>query len=204
MIVNSGGRTHKFLSEKLFDGAIVLDYKYQTKELYEVLEKGNKIVVLDRKIQHQNARTVLLNNQLGSQQAISYLTRKNCQKYFIIAGPLDNYDVQTRLLGVKKAFEKARLHFEVCAGDFTQKSGLEAAYYIVNQAIEGRVGIYSLNDDQAIGFYRYALQNNILIDEKFLLVDFDNNHSADFLTPVLPSISYKKHLWGRGCRKNSS
>ncbi len=196
MMVNSGGRTHKFLSEKLFDGAIVLDNKFSNEDLQEALKNGNKIVVLDREVQHENARTVLLDNASGSRQAVEYLLNQQLDHYSIISGPHGNYDVETRLQSAENYFRQANVPFDILDGDFTEQAGYEAAEKILDKSGKQTIGIYSLNDDEAIGFYRYMRQHHVEISKQFKIVGFDNNHSADFLYPILPSISYRKHLWG--------
>lgn len=196
MMVSSGKRTQKFLSEKLFDGAIVLDNKFHDNDLDRVLSQGNKVVVLDREINHENARSILLDNALGSKVAVEFLISQNHENYYIISGPQGNYDVEVRLRGAIEAFEEADKTYRVLPGDFTEQSGYEAAKEIIDEVKNKTAGIYALNDDEAIGFYRYTRQKHILLEHQFKLVGFDNNHSADFLDPILPSISYHKHLWG--------
>ncbi|MDR0297534.1 MAG: LacI family transcriptional regulator [Streptococcaceae bacterium] len=196
MMVSSGSRTHKFLSEKLFDGAIVLDTEFQTQELEEILKSGHKIVVLDRDMQHENVRTVLLDNISGSRQAVDYLLAQDLAHYFVISGPRGNHDAKARLEGAKARFQEAKVAFEVIEGDFNECAGYEAAKKIQAQVKNQTAGIYSLNDDQAIGFYRYMREHKLDLSAHYKLVGFDNNRSADFLFPTLPSISYHKHFWG--------
>lgn len=196
MMVSSGKRTQKFLSEKLFDGAIVLDNKFHDNDLDRILSQGNKVVVLDREVNHENARSILLDNALGSKAAIEFLISQNHENYYIISGPQGNYDVEVRLKSAIEAFEEAGKTYRVLPGDFTEQSGYEAAKEIIDEVKNKTAGIYALNDDEAIGFYRYIRQKHILLEQQFKLVGFDNNHSADFLDPILPSISYHKHLWG--------
>lgn len=201
MMVSSGVRTQKFLSEKLFDGAIVLDNKFTTQQLVKMLDSDNKIVVLDREIKHPNARTVLLNNKEGAIEAANYLIRMNLEKYYIVSGPIQNYDVSMRLAGAKEAFNNQKIDYEVLPGDFTAKSGFDAADRIFNKEKEKNVGIFALNDEEAIGVYRYLKTETPDLLHYCKLVGFDNNHSADFLQPALPSISYHKHTWGKVAAK---
>lgn len=197
MMVNSGNRTRKFLLEKLFDGAIILDSKFLDTDLKRVLENDSKVVVLDREVNHDNARTVLLDNNSGTVEAINYLLSQKLDCYYIISGPLGSYDGNIRLQTAQEVFAQDGVDFEVIAGDFTEQSGFFAAEQIIPLTVGKTVGIYALNDNEAMGFYRYAIMNKINIEKDFKLVGFDNNHSADFLNPLLPSVSYRKHLWGK-------
>ncbi|MDR0299340.1 MAG: LacI family transcriptional regulator [Streptococcaceae bacterium] len=199
MMVSSGSRTHKFLSEKLFDGAIVMDYKFHNDEVLEVLNQGNKLVLLDREIEHDGARSVLLDNAQGSKKAVNYLLAQELDKYYVISGPKGNYDVDSRLAAALQTFSEVDKPVEILDGDFTEASGFEAAaklFALHNQ--QQSIGMYALNDNEAMGFYRYAQEHQLQqeLASRFKLVGFDNNHSADFLSPVLPSISYHKHIWG--------
>ena len=196
MMVNSGNRTQKFLNEKLFDGAIVLDKKFHNNELQEALDGGSKIVALDRHLQHKNARTVLLDNRPGAQEAVEYLLNQHMDKYYLVSGPLGNYDMSIRLDSALERFEKDKVPVEIIEGDFTEQSGFDAAEQIVKSTGQHTAGVFTFSDDEACGFYRYLKNDANRISKQFKLVGFDNNRSADLLNPVFPSISYHKHLWG--------
>ncbi|WP_285141924.1 LacI family DNA-binding transcriptional regulator [Lactococcus petauri] len=196
MMVNSGKRPRKFLSEKLFDGAIVLDHGFTDKDLMQVLDAGRKVVVLDREISHKNARMVLVNNKQGSKEAAEHLLSEKQEEYYIISGPQDSFDANQRIEMAQSIFKNAGIEAKICQGDFTESSGYDAAREIFSQKPDSSKAVYALNDNMAIGFYRYAQEHDIDISGKIKLVGFDNNHAVDFFNPTFPSVSYRKHFWG--------
>ena len=195
MVVTSGSRARNFLPEELFDGAIVLDSNFSDELLFKYLDAGSKVVVMDRKINHKNARSVLLDNENGSVQAVNYLLTQNLQHYYIISGPENNYDVESRLTAALQTFDAQGVEVKVFPGDFTEQSGMAFACELLARQ-QDQVGIYTLNDNEAVGFYRTMFAHQREIAGHYKLVGFDNNHATELFSPVLPSISYHKHYWG--------
>ncbi|MFB5762581.1 LacI family DNA-binding transcriptional regulator [Paenibacillus medicaginis] len=69
LIVCSGKQSHRMLPERMIDGAIVLDQTFSSEELLQYAERGHKIIVLDRELNHPNVNQVLLGNKAGGEQA---------------------------------------------------------------------------------------------------------------------------------------
>ena len=87
LIVCSGKKTHRFLPEGMIDGAIILDHTFSSEELISFADRGHKIVVLDRELNHPNINLVLLDNKAGARLAIDQLVDKGHRKIFIVTGP---------------------------------------------------------------------------------------------------------------------
>ncbi|EHL2570966.1 LacI family DNA-binding transcriptional regulator, partial [Listeria monocytogenes] len=63
LIACSGTKTHRFLPEKMIDGAIILDANFPSSEIINYANRGHKLVVLDRELTHENVSQVLLDNK---------------------------------------------------------------------------------------------------------------------------------------------
>lgn len=154
MIVCSGKKSHLFLPEKMIDGAIILDATFGDKEILQYATRGHKIVAMDREVEHENIRRVLLDNKAGATLAIDYLMTKQLQKIYVVSGPDGTYDSDVRLETAKSELNRYGVDYKILPGDFTKEAGHQAAEKIADE-YDQPVGVFSLNDEMAIGMYDF-------------------------------------------------
>ncbi|SFH53767.1 LacI family DNA-binding transcriptional regulator [Pisciglobus halotolerans] len=195
MVACSGDRSHLFLPQRMIDGAIVLDPAFPDKEILQYAKRGNKIVVLDRKIEHKNICHVLLDNKKGSEQAIQALKETKVKKVYILSGPKETFDSNERLSAALQTLKKLALNVRIIQGDFTKDSGKRAARRIELDWKEP-IGIFSLNDEMAIGLYDYFQQSALVIGKDVFVAGFDDILISKYITPALATVSYSKTEWG--------
>ncbi|MBC1800652.1 LacI family DNA-binding transcriptional regulator [Listeria booriae] len=197
LIVCSGKKAHRFLPERMIDGAIILDMDFATDELLGYAERGHKIVVLDREIAHPNIRQVLLDNKAGATLAIDYLKTGFSGRFYLVTGPENTYDSEERLKAALSELERFRdEEVIVIPGDFSKATGEKAAQQI-EQEWDGRpVAVFALNDEMAIGMYNYFAKTKLQIGRDVKLVGFDNTEVGQYLQPRLATIEYSKYKWG--------
>lgn len=196
LIACSGKKSHRFLPEKMIDGAIILDATFPTEEILNYADRGHKLVVLDREITHENIGQVLLDNRAGSTLAIDYLSTNFSGDFYIVTGPDDSYDAMIRLQTAKgelARFGDKEVH--IIEGDFSEASG-ELAAKKIEKEWEKPVSVFALNDNMAIGMYRHFQQTNLKIGEDIRIVGFDNTPISEYLNPRLSTIEYSKYKWG--------
>jgi LacI family transcriptional regulator len=195
-IVCSGKQSHRFLPERMIDGAIILDSTFSSEELIKHAEQGHKLVVLDRELQHENINYVLLDNKAGATLAIDYLIEKGHKKIYILTGPEDSYDSNQRLNAARQ--ELARYsnieHIEI-NGDFNKKSGEMAAKEIIAEYTQP-TAVFCLNDEMAIGIYNYLANTEFEVGKHIHIIGFDNIELSNYINPKLATIDYSKHKWG--------
>ncbi|MEI5992178.1 LacI family sugar-binding transcriptional regulator [Enterococcus termitis] len=196
MIVCSGNKSHLFIPERMIDGAIVLDWTFKNQEIEQFADRGHFLVILDRVITHQNVRKVLLDNKGGATLAIEKAVASQTKKIFIVSGPKKSYDGQERLEASIKELARFGVEYQIVSGDFTEPSGYRAAKQIMEKQPELPVDIFALNDEMAIGIYKYAKEANYKIGRDIRLIGFDNIDISAFVQPRLATISYSKHRWG--------
>ncbi|MBH0165059.1 LacI family DNA-binding transcriptional regulator [Fictibacillus sp. 7GRE50] len=196
LIVCSGKESHRFLPERMIDGAIILDATYETKELLSHAERGHKLVVMDRRMDHPNISQVLLDNKAGATLAIDYLAEKGHRKICVVKGPDISFDARQRLEAVQKAVQRySHIEYIEIDGDFNKHSGEEAGKKI-HQDFTEPVGVFCLNDEMAIGMYNYFSRTNLRIGEDVHIIGFDNIEVSQYIQPRLATINYSKHKWG--------
>ncbi|AEB30117.1 transcriptional regulator [Carnobacterium sp. 17-4] len=195
MIVCSGDRSRLFLPERMIDGAIILDTGFPDEELIDYADRGHKIVVMDRKIEHENIRRVLVDNRHGAKMAIEELVKNPDSLVYLITGPPDSFDNHERLEAAIEKLSESNQPYEIIEGDFSEVSGQRIGKIIHNKWTE-KVSVFSFNDEMAIGIYNYFKKTNLKIGKDIRLIGFDNLLVSKYMIPRLASIAYSKHKWG--------
>lgn len=195
MIVCSGQKSHLFIPERMVDGAIILDWTFKTKEIEGFADRGFNMVVLDRKIQHDGVRKVLLDNKGGATLAIGKMINAGSQKVWLITGS-NGYDNNQRLEASAKELERFGVAYDIVEGNFTEPSGYEAAGKIMEQTPALPIDIFAFNDEMAVGVYKYFENRPEVMGQDVRIIGFDNIELGQFLAPRLATISYSKHRWG--------
>ncbi|MCM3719019.1 LacI family DNA-binding transcriptional regulator [Fictibacillus phosphorivorans] len=196
LIVCSGKESHRFLPERMIDGAIILDATYETEELLSHAERGHKLVVMDRRMDHPNISQVLLDNKAGATLAIDHLAEKGHRKIYVVKGPEISFDARQRLEAVQKAVQRySQIEYVEIDGNFNKASG-EIAAKQIHQEYSEPVGVFCLNDEMAIGVYNYFSRTNLQIGEDVHVIGFDNIEVSQYIHPRLATINYSKHKWG--------
>jgi len=196
LVVCSGKQSRRLLLEKMMDGAIILDESFSNEEIISYADLGHKIIVLDRELHHENINVVLLDNKRGAEIAVKALLEKAVKKLFIVTGPEGSYDSKQRLHGVETTLS---LYPEIEAiqirGNFTKEAGEKATERIL-QGYTEPVAVFCLNDEMAVGVYRYLKRTDYVIGRDIYIVGFDNIELSEYIEPRLTTISYSAFKWG--------
>lgn len=196
LIVCSGSQSHRFIPERMIDGAIILDEKFSSEEILRYADLGHKLVVLDREINHPNITQVLLDNKNGTELAIQYFDEQHFTNVYILTGPEGSYDSNQRLNAIREVVkEKQHMNIVELEGDFTKSSGEAAAQQMVRE-YTNPAAVFCLNDEMAIGMYNYLAKTNYRVGEHFHIIGFDNIEVSHYLQPRLTTIDYSKENWG--------
>lgn len=202
LIVCSGKKSHRFLGERMIDGAIVLDATFSSEELMKYAEIGHKLVVLDREIEHLNINLILLDNIAGATLAIDHIIEKGHRKIYAVKGPEHSYDSNQRIQAVRQALSRlSNIDYIEIDGDFSQQAGERAAERIVKE-YRSPVAVFCLNDDMAIGMYDYLEKTNFNVGEHIHIIGFDNINVSKYTSPRLTTIDYSKRKWGQVAAQN--
>lgn len=197
LLVCSGPQARRLIPERMIDGAIILDETFSTEELLQYCNHGHKAVVLDRELHHSHINQVLLDNKAGALLAMEFLIENGHDKIYAVTGPEGSYDANQRLRAVHQAVERApQLEFRQIRGDFSKAAGEEAAKLITEEYTRP-TAVFCLNDEMAIGVYRYIQSHTeLVIGEHIHLIGFDNIELTQFIQPRLATIDYSMRKWG--------
>lgn len=196
MIVCSGKQSHRFIPERMIDGAIVLDFSFSSEELVKHADAGHKIVVMDRELDHPNINQVLLHNTSGATLAIDHLIEKGHRKIYAVNGPEGSYDAEQRIEAVRQAVKRySDIDYHELTGNFNKPAGEKAAEQIIKEFTEP-VAVFCLNDEMAIGMYNYISKTNYKVGKDIHIIGFDNIELTQYTQPRLATIDYSEQKWG--------
>ncbi|BBI36514.1 LacI family DNA-binding transcriptional regulator [Cohnella abietis] len=197
LIVCSGRQSHRLIPERTFDGAIILDATLTDEELLQFAERGHKLVVLDRELQHDNVNQVLLDNKAGATLAMEYLLNQGYDRIYTVSGPEGSYDARQRMRAVRQVIERTpQVSFIEIPGSFDKESGYAAGSRIAEE-YDQPVGVFCLNDDMAIGLIDYIQTcTSLVIGEHIHLIGYDNIQLAQYTRPRMATIDYSMRKWG--------
>lgn len=196
---NQVSSAYKILKERRVCGAIVLAPNFSDEFLISIANKNIPLVLLDRKIEHPNVNTILLDNYKGIDEAIASLVAQNICKIGFIHGAVDHYDSQQR----SKAFDDALIKYNlinypewIFDGDFRQDSGILAAKKLLENPQHLPQAMICANDEMAVGLQITLQERGIKIPEQISIIGFDDILITRYLQPTLSTISHPKFELG--------
>ncbi|MED1203695.1 LacI family DNA-binding transcriptional regulator [Heyndrickxia acidicola] len=193
LIVCSGVQSHRFIPEKAIDGAIILDVTFSSEELLNYAERGHKLVVLDREVEHPNINQVLLDNKAGAAMAIDYIMEKGHQKLYVLPGRETIYDAKQRLQAVREAIKR---YPHINYIEFEGGADVELATEQMIKEYTQPAAVFCFNDETAIGMYNYLAGTKYHVGEHIHIVGFDNIDLAAYMQPRLATIDFSRYNWG--------
>ncbi|MEA4899830.1 MAG: LacI family DNA-binding transcriptional regulator [Eubacteriales bacterium] len=197
VIICSGPQSQRLLTQRMLDGAAILDRHFSDKSLNMLAAHKQPIVVLDRESHHDTTAQVLLDNVGGATQAMDYCYGRGFRRFYIVTGPTGTYDSDMRLAAVQ-AFLRAHpdVTGHILPGAFDKASGARAAEHIISHGVENAVS-FCFNDEMAVGMYNYLQQTTFEIGKDVHIMGFDNIELSQYLSPRLTTINYSLEDWGR-------
>jgi LacI family transcriptional regulator len=156
------------------------------------------IVLLNPEVQLPGIDTVNIGNFQGAYGMVRHLAGLGHHPIATITGPTQNIDARQRLDGYRAALRDAGiaaspdLEFH---GDFTERSGYEAALGLLRQ--RGRpTAIFVANDHMALGVMGALQEAGRRVPDDIAIAGFDDITMARYLTPALTTVHVDVLLMG--------
>lgn len=133
-------------------------------------------------------KSVIIDDETASEEAVDYLLKKGYMKIGVIAGTGDNLHSIKRLEGYKRALNKNGIDYDenlVASGDWERHSGYEGAKKLYEKGV---LAIWCMNDIMAAGAYDYFREIGVEIGKDISIVGFDNRELSEMLYPALTTI----------------
>ncbi|CAK1694465.1 LacI family transcriptional regulator [Vibrio crassostreae] len=198
MYGNENSTAHKYIRDRVVDGAVVLTNSFDTEFLKSVAGPDFPMVVLDRELNAPGIYNILIDNFGGAFSATKELALKGCKDIYFFTGPDDSYDSKKRLDGYISALGYFNLpvkNHHLIKSDFTEKTAYKQMKDILEQGRRPDA-VFAANDEMAIGILRAAKRYEIDIPNEMKLVGFDNIRMAELMIPSLSTVTHEKEGMG--------
>ena len=194
MYGNENSTAHKYIRDRVVDGAIILTNSFDDEFLKAIAKKDFPIAVLDREVSGPHIYNILIDNFGGAFAATKALIASGSEEIYYFGGPKDSYDAQKRLDGYISALGYFKITVNndlLVESDFTEKSAYAQMLELLEKGKQPKA-VFAANDEMAIGIIRAAKEHDINIPEDMKLVGFDDIHMAELMIPRLTTISHQK------------
>jgi DNA-binding LacI/PurR family transcriptional regulator len=132
--------------------------------------------------------TITFDSYRGGRLAAKLLCESGHQRFGIITGPLIKWEANLRRNGYIDYLNKEGFHIQwEHHGDYSFRSGEKAFNSIEKQ--DKSLGIFSSNDQMALGFMHSALENGYTIPGDFGMVGYDNMPYSKVFYPKLSTVN---------------
>lgn len=144
-------------------------------------------VVLDRNADYNLTDSVSTNEFKGGKLAAQYLQKLGHQQVGIITPNYTSPSINTRIDGFLSLWPTDPANRpKRFITDFTKDGGREISPYIVQSGI---TGVFSLNDDVAIGLIRGLADQGLHVPDDLSIIGFDDIEYASYTVPALTTIA---------------
>lgn len=155
--------------------------------VYLAMEPRNDILV------------VSMDNYLGARMAVSHLLEQGYRHIAHVAGPMDWWEAQQRMIGWKDSFSDMEIKSEAnqwAEGNWSSASGVDAIEKLFSQYPE-MDSVFVGNDQMALGVIQAATQRGLQIPDDLGIVGFDNIPESAYFSPPLTTIQQDQYEIGK-------
>ena len=138
--------------------------------------------------------TITFDSYEGGRLAGESLIKSGFKKFGIIAGPIVKWEANLRKNGFNDVLKKNGFQVDwKYQGDYSFPSGKAALKDLLKNKFNN-MGIFSSNDQMALGFLHAALESNMRIPGDFGIVGYDNMPFSKVFYPKLSTINTDLNL----------
>ena len=176
------------LLSRFHDGIILMTPTFDS-EQYTKIEKGISAfpVVSIAPVDENVIQTITFDSYQGGWLAAKLLVESGYKHFGIITGPLIKWEANLRRNGYIDYLRKKEFQIEwEYHGDYSFRAGRKAFDNIIKQK---KLGIFSSNDQMALGFLHAALENGATIPGDYGIVGYDNMPYSRVFYPNLSTVN---------------
>jgi LacI family transcriptional regulator len=190
---------HRLLVGRYVDGAIILNHHMKDDLLLMLANEKMPLIVMDRELEHENIKNVLLSNEAGISLAIDYLLGKGYKRIGFVAGRRESYDGESRLKGFTETMKKKQIQIkenDIIRADFTETSGYRRVNEYLDATSDLPGALICANDEMAIGAIRAIKEHGLKVPEDIAVMGFDDIILAQYNNPTISTIHVPRKQWG--------
>lgn len=183
-----GSTVHHILRDGLIDGLLISSVAVGS-WVDSLFDSSLPTVLIGTHPTRTDVVSVDVENHDSAAMAVDHLIDTGCERIGCIVGPLDRADARARLEGYRAALARAGRAVDeslVVQGDFSRLSGVNAGAELFERGVDG---IFSSNDEMAVGAMWAAAHRGVHIPDDVRVVGFDGTSIDEFIEPSLTSIA---------------
>ncbi len=182
------------------DGVILTPPLSDSEQIRDTLRRLNIPHVLVAPEEPGHSPSVRMDDTDAARQMTEYLIGQGHTDIGFILGHPDHGATERR----RKGFERALTAHghpirddRIVPGDFSFRSGVEAAVRLLSDPRNRPTAIFASNDDMAAGVVSVAGRMNLAVPEELAVCGFDDTPLAQILWPKLTTVAQPIHDMGR-------
>ena len=183
-----GATVHHILRDGLIDGLLISSVAVGS-WVDDLFDSTLPTVLIGTHPTRTDVLSVDVENLESSVAAVAHLFAQGCERVGCITGRLGRGDARDRLDGFRLAHSRAGREVDeslIVQGDFTRHSGATASVELFDRGVDG---IFSSNDEMAVGAMWTAAHRRIRVPHDVKIVGFDGTAIDEFLEPSLTSVT---------------
>ncbi|MCR5108812.1 MAG: LacI family transcriptional regulator [Lachnospiraceae bacterium] len=175
LLICTGENISQYADPESVCGCIVNDVKTTDASLKKISSKGIPIIVLDREIDNDRVKSIVVNNYAAERQLIEGLVEAGYQKFAFLSG-FNTVDNKERYAAFRDVLKENDIPFRrdhYFEGDWKEKSGAQTARIMMLSEEMPEV-LVCANDMMALGAIRMFQKNGLRIPEDIAVTGFDD------------------------------
>lgn len=192
-------RIEKYIFDGHVDGAILLGPVNEDILLKDLMAANIPLAISGRPLASQQAPYVDIDNRGASEKVVEEIIASQRTKIGFVSGKLSNPSAADRLLGYRRAIEKAGLPDDeslIGVGDWGYESAVIATQEILSKHPD-LDAIFCSNDLMATAALSVIKESGRTVPDDVAIVGFDNSPIALRTTPALTSVSQDPERYAR-------
>lgn len=178
-----------FLATKQVEGLVIITEDISTDVLMKLRETKIPFVLLDRYHNYKNIKTVKVDYVSEENRLINKLKDLGHEKILLIANHEENVINDSMVKGYENAVGEENsyiVRIDGITSDDGYKNGKKAVDLIKK---EGITAVSCVNDEIAIGFMNYCVDNDIKVPDDLSVAGFGDKSVASIYRPKLTTVS---------------
>lgn len=180
-----------FLSTKQVEGIVVISEDISAEILVKLRDNKIPFLLLDKLHDFKKINTVKIDYEKEEYELTKYLYEQGHENIAYVTLKDHNYLTDIKIAGYEKFINENNLKSIIIEADGkTSDDGYNIGEEVISKAKSENVSAISFyNDQTAVGFISYCLDNNIKIPEDYSVVGFGNFEISRVYRPKLTTVS---------------
>ncbi|MDU6792105.1 MAG: LacI family DNA-binding transcriptional regulator [Anaerococcus sp.] len=180
-----------FLSTKQVEGIVVISEDISAEILVKLRDNKIPFLLLDKLHDFKKINTVKIDYEKEEYELSKYLYEQGHENIAYVTLKDHNYLTDIKIAGYEKFINENNLKSIIIEADGkTSDDGYNIGEEVISKAKSENVSAISFyNDQTAVGFISYCLDNNIKIPEDYSVVGFGNFEISRVYRPKLTTVS---------------